>query len=132
MLVVKDSATLSNMTEKEIKMERDFEYYCVKPNLKQIVGRKVTKDLKFDEYNEDKSVHQILDNCVLTTIIQKEYEQGEYKIKEDSKTEVTYPEGTILLWSDALGYLAPEMQVCTLDELKEEIEQYRDIYKKGE
>ena len=113
-------------------MERDFEYYCVKPNLKQIVGRKVTKDLKFDEYNEDKSVHQTLDNCVLTTIIQKEYEQGEYKIKEDSKTEVTYPEGTILLWSDALGYLAPEMQVCTLDELQEEINQYKEIYDKGE
>lgn len=113
-------------------MERDFEYYCIRPNLKQVMGRKLTKDMKFDEYNEDKTVHQTLDNCVLTTIIDKEYEQGEYKIKENSTTSVEYPEGTILLWSEVLGYIVPEMQVCTLEELKEEVEQYIDIYKKGE
>ena len=132
MLRVKGSATLPNMTKKGRIMERDFEYYCITPNLKQIMGRKITKDMKFDEYNEDKSVHQILDNCKLTTIISKEYEQSGYKIKEDSKTEVEYPEGTILLWSEVLGYVVPEMQVCTLEELKAEVEQYIDIYKKGE
>lgn len=107
-----------------------LEFYCVRPNLKQIYGRKITNELEFDEYTDDKSVHQILKNRVLTTIIEKEYEQMGCKIKEYSKTEVEYPEGTVLLWNETVGYIMPQVQVCTLEELKEEIEDFRGIYTK--
>lgn len=109
-------------------MKEKLEFYTIKPNLKQIYGRKITKDLEFDEYTEDKTIHQILKNCVLTTIIDKEYEQVGCKIKEYSKTEVEYPEGTILIWNETVGYIMPQIEVCTLDEIKEEIEQFKGIY----
>ena len=55
-------------------MKEKLEFYTVKPNLKQIYGRKITKDLTFDEWTKDKTVHQILKDCTLTTIINNEYE----------------------------------------------------------
>lgn len=105
-----------------------MEFYTVKPNLKQIYGKKITKEATFDEYTEDKSIHQILENCKLTTIIDKEYETNGIKVKEYSKTEVEYPEGTILIWNEQIGYITPNIQVCTLEEIKEEIEEIKGIY----
>lgn len=109
-------------------MKDKLEFYTVRPNLKQIYGRKITKDLEFDEYTEDKTIHQILKNCVLTTIIDKEYEQVGCKIKEYSKTEVEYPEGTVLIWNEEVGYIMPQVQVCTLEEIEEEIKEFKGIY----
>ena len=105
-----------------------IERYCIRPNLNLVVGKKITKDTKFDEYTEDKSVHQILDNLTLTTIVDKEYEQVGCKIKEYSKTEVTYPEGTILIWNEAVGYIMPSIEVCTLDDVEKNIEEIRNVY----
>ena len=50
------------------------ELFTVKPSLKQYYGRTVTKDMEFDEYTDDKSVHQTLKNLVLTTVIRKEHD----------------------------------------------------------
>ena len=36
------------------------EYYTLRPSLKQYFGRKVNKSLTFDEWTEDKKVHQTL------------------------------------------------------------------------
>lgn len=119
-------------------MENKMEFYTVKPNLKQIYGKKITKDLEFDEWTKDKTVHQILKNCTLTTIIDNEYEVNGLKVKEHSNTEVTYPEGYILIWNEKIGYVTPQVQVCTLDDVRKEVDEidgiYKDIYKneKGE
>ena len=106
-----------------------IERYCVRPNLNLVVGKKITKDTKFDEYNEDKSIHQILDNLVLTTIIDKEYEQAGCKVKEYSKTEVTYPDGTILIWNEQVGYIMPQIEVCTLDDVQQNLDEMNGVYK---
>lgn len=111
-----------------------LEFYCARPNLKQLFGRKITNELEFDEYTEDKSIHQTLKNRILTTIVDKEYEQMGCKIKEYSKTEVEYPEGTILIWSEEVGYILPHIEVCTLEQIEEDIKDFKGIYKeiKGE
>ena len=105
-----------------------MEFYTVKPNLNQIYGKKIDDETTFDEWTEDKTVHQILKNRVLTTIISKEYEVDKIKVKEYSKTEVEYPKGTILIWNEKIGYILPNLQVCTLEEVEEDVKNIRNIY----
>ena len=110
-------------------MSKKLEYYTIKPNLKQIFGRKVTKDLKFDEWTENKNIHQILNNLTLTTIIKNESEYHGIKSTEHTKLKQELPEGTILIWDEQMGYIVPQCQVCELKEIREEIEEIQKIYK---
>ena len=112
-----------------------IEYYTVKPNLKQLFGRKITKELEFDEYTDDKKVHQVLKDCVLTTYITNESEGNVYGIKdkivtkEETKIVQTIPEGVILIWSEESGYIIPDIQMTTLEELTKDIATIQNIYK---
>ena len=106
-----------------------IEYYTLRPNLKQIYGKKVTKDMVFTEKTEDGSVEQEFKDLTLTTTIKKEMEQGGFKIVEQSTVSVTMPEGTVLIWNEQEGFIVPQYQMCTLEELKKEIEEIDSIYK---
>lgn len=108
------------------------EYYTLKPNLKQIYGKKVTKDTVFTEKTEDGLVTQEFKDLTLTTKIKKEMEQGGFKIVEKSTVKVTVPEGTILIWNEQEGFIVPQYQMCTLEELKEEIKDIETIYNEEE
>lgn len=105
-----------------------IEYYTLRPNLKQMYGKKVTKDTTFTEKTEDGTVEQEFKDLTLTTKIKTESEQGEFKIVEESKVTVTMPEGTILIWSEQEGFIVPQYQMCTLEELKEQINDIEAIY----
>lgn len=114
-----------------------IEYYTVKPNLKQVFGRKVTKEMEFDEKTENGKVHQTLKDCVLTTHI---YEKEEHTLRgmsekvvveEESKIVQTLPEGTILIWSEESGYIIPTFQMTTLEELIEDAKAIKEIYDAG-
>lgn len=114
-----------------------IEYYTIKPNLKQLFGRKVTKSLEFDEYTDDKKVHQVLKECILTTTIKNEDVKefvGLGKVTTNEETTITQnlPEGIILIWSEESGYIIPDIQMTTLEALKEEIEVIQGIYKGDE
>lgn len=115
-----------------------IEYYTVKPNLKQLFGRKVTKELEFNEYTEDKKVHQTLKDCILTTYITNEEQGSVYGVKdkvitkEETKIVQTLPEGVILIWSEKSGYIIPDIQMTTLEELTKDIENIKEIYKVGD
>ena len=121
---------------------KNMDFFTVKPNLKQLFGRKVTKELEFDEYTENKKVHQTLKDCILTTYITNE-EQGNVHgvkdkviTKEETKITQILPEGVILIWSEASGYIIPDIQVTTLEELEKEIKDikgiYDDVYRRDE
>ena len=105
-----------------------IEYYTLKPNLKQIYGKKVTKDTVFEEKTEDGTITQTFKDLILTTTIKKELEQGGFKIEEESTVKVTMPEGTILIWNEQEGFIVPQYQMCTLEELEEDIKNIKDIY----
>lgn len=109
-----------------------IEYYTLRPNLKQIYGKKVTKDTEFTEKTEDGTVEQVFKDLTLTTTIKREAEQGDYKIVEESKVTVTMPEGTILIWNEQEGFIVPQYQMTTLDDLKNEIDEIKEIYEKGD
>ena len=112
-------------------MEEKIEYYTLRPNLKQMYGKKVNKDTVFTEKTEDGTVEQEFKDLTLTTRIKTENEQGEFKIVEESTVTVTVPEGTILIWNEQEGFIVPQYQMCTLEELKKEIEDIQEIYKDG-
>lgn len=105
------------------------ELFTIKPNLHQYYGRTVTKEMEFDEYTDDKTVHQTLKDLVLTTEIHRESEFAGVKSTEESKLTQELPEGLILIWNEQQGYIIPDREVYKLKDLKEEISQYEEIYK---
>lgn len=109
-------------------MEKN-ELFTIKPSLRQYYGRTVTKEMCFDESTDDKTVHQTLKNLVLTTEISKESEFNGIKSTEKSILTQELPEGTILIWNEALGYILPDREVYKLTDLKNEIAQIESIYK---
>lgn len=105
------------------------ELFTIKPSLHQYYGRTVTKDMEFDEYTDDKTVHQTLKNLLLTTEINKESEYNGVKSTEKSILTQELPEGIILIWNEQQGYIIPDREVYKLKDLKEEIKQVEEIYK---
>lgn len=107
------------------------EYYTIKPNLKQIYGKKVTKDTKFKEQTDDGRVHQEFENLTLKTYINHEVESNGFVINEKSELTIKMPEETILIWDEGEGFIVPQCQMCSLEELEEEIKDIKEIYNGG-
>lgn len=104
------------------------ELFTVKPSLNQYYGHTVTKDLEFDEKTDNGEIHQILKNCVLTTVINREWEQGGIKNTIHSEQTETLPEGTIIIWSELQGYIVPNVAMYKLKDLEEEIKCIKEAY----
>ena len=105
------------------------ELFTVRPNLKQFYGRTVTKDMCFDESTDNGEVHQILENCVLTTEINKVWEQAGIKNEYHSVQKETLPEGTVLIWSEEQGYIVPNVAVCKLKDIEDDIKAVKEAYR---
>lgn len=113
----------------EKKPKEKVEYYTVKPNLKQIYGKKVTKDTEFTEKTDDGIVTQEFKDLTLTTHVKKNSELGEYKIEEESTMKIKVPDGAILIWDEEQGFSIPAYQMCKLDDVIKEVEEIKEIYK---
>ena len=110
-------------------MQKNNELFIVRPSLKQYYGRTVTKDLEFDEWTDDKTVHQVFKDLVMTTYINKESEIKDIKFKKTSEVRQEVPEGRILLWTEEEGYIIPNHPMYKVKDLIDEIEQVKEIYK---
>ncbi len=114
-----------------------LEYYTLKPSLKQYFGRKVNKALKFDEWTEDKKVHQTMENGVLTTVIKDtrkikllaDGKETEIESVEESTIVQKIPTGVILIWDELQGYIIPQYQMTTLDEIEQDLIGMKEAYK---
>lgn len=112
------------------------EYYTLRPSLKQYFGRKVNKALKFDEWTEDKKVHQTLNDLELVTELSDERSikllvNGEEKTittEEKSVIKQKLVTGVILIWDETQGYIIPPYQMSTLSEIEEELKAMKDAY----
>ncbi len=105
------------------------EYYTLRPNLKQIYGKKVDKTTEFTEKTDDGTVHQTFKNLTLTTEIKRKENIGKIKVEEESKIIVKVPSGTILIWNENEGFIVPQYQMCTLEDVEEDIKNMKEIYK---
>ena len=105
------------------------EYYTLRPNLKQIYGKKVDETTEFKEQTEDGSVHQTFKNLTLITEIKKKEDLGKIKVEEESKITIKVPSGTVLIWNEQEGFIIPQYQMCTLEEIEEDIKSLKEIYK---
>ena len=113
-------------------MTEKVEYYTLRPNLKQLYGKKVDKNTKFEEKTEDGTITQTFEDLTLTTIINKKNVIGNMEIEEESKVSIKVPEGTILIWSEEEGFVVPQYQMTTLEDLKKEINDIQEIYDGGD
>ena len=115
---------------------KKIEYYTLKPSLRQYFGRKVNKSLKFDEWTENKKVHQVMEKGVLTTYINEERtitilgnkKKEKVVSKEESKIVQEIPTGVILIWDEEQGYIIPQYQMATLDEIEAELLAMKEVY----
>ena len=105
------------------------ELFLTKPSLRMHYGRTVNKDMKFNESTDNGEVKQTLKDCVLTTEINKEWEYNGIKNTLHSVQTEEVPEGTILIWSEEMGYIVPNVPMYKLKDLEEEIKEVKDIYK---
>lgn len=113
-----------------------IEYYTLKPSLRQYFGRKVNKSLKFDEWTENKKVHQVMEKGVLTTYINEERtitilgngKEEKVVSKEESKIVQEIPTGVIIIWDEEQGYIIPQYQMATLDEIEAELLAMKEVY----
>lgn len=119
-----------------MEKKEKIEYYTLRPNLKQYFGRKVNKALKFDEWTEDKKVHQKLNNLELVTEI---HDKKEIKMLVNGKEETIIQDeistikqklvtGVILIWDEIQGYIIPSYQMTTLGEIEEDLKAMKDVY----
>ena len=105
------------------------EYFIVSPSVKTFGGIKVNKDTKFEVYNDDQTVHQTMENLVLTTEIKRESELGKLKSKEESKLTTEIPEGTVIVWSEETGYIIPNYTMVKVEEAIDMLTKVNDITK---
>lgn len=105
------------------------ELFTLKPSLNQYYGRTVTKEMEFDEKTDNGEIHQTLKDCVLTTEINREWEQGDIKNTIHSVQTEELPEGTILIWSELQGYIVPNIAMYKLRDLEAEIKDIKEAYK---
>ena len=108
------------------------ELFTVKPSLTQYYGRTVTKEMEFDESTENGVVHQTLKNCVLTTEINRVWEQNGIKNTLKSVQTEEMPEGTVIIWNEEMGYIVPNVTLCKLCDLEEDIKAVMEIYSDNE
>ena len=106
-----------------------IEYYTLRPNLKQIYGKKVDEKTKFTEKTEDGTVTQEFKDLTLTTNIHRKENAGNFEIEEESTIKVKVPNGTILIWNEQEGFIVPQYQMCTLEDVEEDIKNLKEIYK---
>jgi len=71
------------------------------------------------DYEEGYRVHirQKIENSVLVTRLEKEYERNNgLKVKEKSYMEVKLEKGQLLVYVQGTGFVIPEYKLCTVDE----------------
>lgn len=123
-----------------MEKKEKVEYYTLRPSLRQFFGRKVNKTLKFDEYTEDKKIHQTLKDLILTTEIK---DTRKIEMLVNGKTETLESEeisvvkqklvtGVILIWDEKQGYIIPNYQMATLDEIENDLKAMKEAYRSDE
>lgn len=104
----------------------EIKRFIIKPSNKLFGGIVVKKDTVINEKNEDGSVVQKLKNLKLTTIIKREH-GDQYKSYEESKMVQEVPEDTILIWNETLGFVIPNVSVCSIEEGIEAVKEIKEI-----
>ena len=101
--------------------KKDWQRYILRPKTHLFFGRKVTKDLEFHEFTEDKSVEQTLKDCIMTTKVKRTYEFEGIETKEKATFTQTLPVGTILIWTEQNGYTVSNEKMVMADEAIESL-----------
>lgn len=97
-----------------------------RPNLTFYEGVKITKDLKLEFKNKEKT--QKVDNLVLTTNVIK----SDPLYQMETTTNVYLEEGKYLIFDEEDGYIYPLNEACTLEEAIKEMKSLNDSLDKEE
>lgn len=119
-------ATPENMFMKgkiSMKKIKKLEKYLITPNV-NFYGGFIFDGEDIDlcddrDYEEGYRVHirQKIENSVLVTRLEKEYERNNgLKVKEKSYMEVELEKGQLLVYVQGTGFVIPEYKLCTVDE----------------
>lgn len=110
-------------------MNRKLEFYVVAPSTKLFGGIRVTKETEFEDWNDDKTVHQTLKDLVLTTEVKKETDFNGIKSVEESKMTTTLPEGITIVWDESEGFVVSPYRMVRPDEAQKMYNAMQEITK---
>lgn len=102
-------------------MKNKVERFILKPSTQLFFGRTIHKNTQFDEYTDNKEVHQILKNCVLTTTIKKKFQVNGTKATENTTLKQYIRDGSVLIWTEENGYVLSEYNITTADKAIEDL-----------
>ena len=81
-----------------------------------------------------------MENGVLTTTIKDERKitlladgkEIEIESQEESNIVQKIPTGVILIWDEMQGYIIPQYQMATLDEIEDDLKAIKEVYNSTE
>lgn len=110
---------------------KKVERFILKPRTQLFFGRTVNKNLQFDEWTDDKTVHQELKDLILTTTIDRKHD-SKYQTHEKAIVTQVLEEGTILIWTEEAGYVIPEYSMTTASKAIEDLKVLLEFSSEGE
>ncbi|MFG6319601.1 MAG: hypothetical protein K1W33_07110 [Clostridia bacterium] len=119
-----------NKDKKQKKLERFF----ITPNYTAVLGLTVKKNTDIeDEFEKSDevskmTVKQTIHGTKFKTekILETTLQNGE-KMKEITNIELDLNEGTRLIWLDGKGYVLPNENFQTMEEIRRDIEYLKDL-----
>ena len=119
------------MADKKLKKQEKVERFIISPSTHLFFGVTVKKDTDIEDEivlpNGKGTIHQIIKNLVLTTIIKKKTNEYGIETVENSKLVQKLLENFILVWGEDTGYVIPPYRMKDVKEAIEDLEAIKDI-----
>ena len=93
-----------------------------------------SQSINYEAKNMSKEIFVEKENNELKKKIKKKIEEKEVEkeekviSKEESKIVQEIPTGVILIWDEEQGYIIPQYQMATLDEIEAELLAMKEVY----
>lgn len=119
------------MADKKLKKQEKVERFIISPSTHLFLGVTVKKDTYIEDEvvlpNEKGTIHQIIKDLKLTTIIKKKTNDYGIETVENSKLVQKLPNNFILVWGEDTGYVIPPYKMKSVKEAIEDLNAIKDI-----
>lgn len=119
------------MSDGKLKKQEKVERFIISPSTHLFLGVTVKKDTYIEDEivlpNEKGTIHQIIKNLELTTIINKKTNEYGIETVENSKLVQKLPENFVLVWGEDTGYVIPPYRMKSVKEAMEDLDAIKDV-----
>lgn len=121
----------SKMSRSNLNKQKKVEKYIISPSTHLFLGLTVKKDTYIEDElklpNKRGTIHQIIKDLTLTTIINRKWKECGIETEEKSKLVQKVPEGIILIWGEDTGYIIPNYKMKSVEGAIEDLNAIRGV-----